>query len=75
MQSIDEFVHSQNVENLRKQLNADLDQDKRRVLLVLLAEEEGKLAQQQDKRVAVRSGSLRKTEGGGGAQRALEFRS
>jgi hypothetical protein len=43
MQSIDEFVHSRNVENLRRQLNADLDQDKRRVLLALLAEEEGKL--------------------------------
>jgi hypothetical protein len=43
MQSIDEFVHSQNVENLRRQLNADLDQDRRRVLLALLAEEEGKL--------------------------------
>lgn len=43
MQSTYEFVHTQNVVNFKKQLNFELDRDKRRVLLSLLAEEEAKL--------------------------------
>lgn len=43
MQNTDELVHHQNVVNLKRQLKVELDQDKRRVLLALVAEEEGKL--------------------------------
>jgi hypothetical protein len=43
MQSTDEFIHSQNVANFKRRLNVELDQDKRTVLLTLLAEEEAKL--------------------------------
>ncbi len=43
MQSIDEFVHGQNVVNFKRRLNTELDQGKRKMLLTLLAEEQAKL--------------------------------
>lgn len=43
MQSTDEFIHGQNVVNLKKRLNIELDQDKRKALLTLVAKEEDKL--------------------------------
>jgi hypothetical protein len=63
MQSTNEFVHSQNVLHLKRRLSVEADQDRRNVLLTLLAEEEAKLHNGKEKREAVRSESLRKTEG------------
>jgi hypothetical protein len=43
MQSTNEFVCSQNMLNLKRRLSVEVDQDRRKVLLTLLAEEEAKL--------------------------------
>jgi hypothetical protein len=50
MQSTNEFVHSQNVLHLKRRLSVEADQDRRNVLLTLLAEEEAKLHNGKEKR-------------------------
>jgi hypothetical protein len=62
MQSTDEFIHSQNVANFKRRLNVELDRNKRKVLLTLLAEEEAKL-QNTKKGEATQSRSIQMNKG------------
>jgi hypothetical protein len=64
MQSSDEFIHGQNVANFKSRLNIELDRNKRKVLLTLLAEEEAKVRNSTRNVGATQSGRPRMTQGG-----------